>query len=236
MNATAGVTSEVWSHATGMHGNRRQIRGDRASCDLDALIDAPPGTQGQNDALIKPSERRLPHLKRVVVPIDDTELSRAAVPIARLVARRLKVPVHLVGVIELQRLLPPALAYLAAVNQSLFRELLSTQMLEIRGRLEEIARQCKDDQIEVTYAILRGSLDRCIEQSTSVGDMVIMAVPGPPTSGRAHGATGCGSSSSAAPSILVIGPLRAPITSLVVEAESIGDGAPGEREPAGTVV
>ncbi len=62
---------------------------------------------------------------RIVVPLDGSEVAERALPQAEELARRLSVPLHLVGVVDLTRLArygPYALAVSAAAFDQVFEE------------------------------------------------------------------------------------------------------------------
>lgn len=121
-----------------------------------------------------------PKIKRLLVPLDGSLRAAQAIPLAERLARQMKLPVHLVTVIDLNRALPPAYAY--------DPEAAATMSAELRGEagwaLRQAERMVNRNGVLVTSDIVNGEVVPSLEAARQPGDVVVMTTHGIGTATR----------------------------------------------------
>lgn len=121
-----------------------------------------------------------PQIKRLLVPLDGSLRAAQAIPFAERLAHQMKLPVHLVTVIDLNRALPPAYAY--------DPEAAATMSAELRGEagwvLRQAERMVSRNGVPVTSDIINGEVVPSLEAAREPGDVVIMTTHGIGTATR----------------------------------------------------
>ena len=114
--------------------------------------------------------------KRLVVPLDGSELAEAALPRAEELSHLCGAGIHLVRIIDLLSGRPMS-AYLA-MEAAGFAEATEAAMTESVEYLEEIRRQIADRGYDVTTEVRRGPASSELVQLVQPGDVLVMATHG----------------------------------------------------------
>jgi nucleotide-binding universal stress UspA family protein len=114
---------------------------------------------------------------RILVPLDDSNTSGLALPIADKLARLYNVPIHLVTVIDPITALPPAYAYLPSVDLDRHDalEALHGDANQLLNRAEIYLQRLGR---RVTSELVTGSTGRCLLGAIRKGDLVVMTTHG----------------------------------------------------------
>jgi len=115
-----------------------------------------------------------PHVSRLVVPLDGSPRAAQALPFTVSLARRLRLAVRLVMVIDPARMLPPAYAYDAEASAQMLARLRN----EAHNALTEAEHQLVDEGVEVTSELLYGPVNSSIEAAVQPGDVLVMTTHG----------------------------------------------------------
>lgn len=118
--------------------------------------------------------------KRIVVPLDGSDLASEALVSARELAQRLDVPIHLVRAID-----PTAINRVGSIGMGFdytaVDELLSEEEQDASTYIDEQVKTFSDEGFQVSGVVLRGYAAAAINSTTEEGDMLVMA---------SHGRTG----------------------------------------------
>ena len=121
---------------------------------------------------------RQPHrFSRIVLPLDGTDVSAAALPVATELAKRLSIPVLAVSTINLVPLTSPSMVQdigMAMNVEDVYEE--TRDSAEVW--LSAASRQLTADGVQNTTEFLNGSAAYAIESLTSAGDLIVMATHG----------------------------------------------------------
>lgn len=119
-----------------------------------------------------------PLIRRLLVPLDGSERSRAALPVASALARQLHASVLLVNVIDFTRAASPALAYGAAFSQDLYDEVMAGVLVDARRVLDSAGAKLMNDGIPAHWEVLEGSPAEAIIEVAAPGDLIVMTSHG----------------------------------------------------------
>lgn len=118
--------------------------------------------------------------KRIVVPLDGSDLANEALGKARELAGRLDVPIHLVRAID-----PTAINRVGSVglgfDYTAIDALLSEEEQDASSFIDAQVKSLSDEGYKVSGIVLRGYAAAAITSTTEEGDMLVMA---------SHGRTG----------------------------------------------
>jgi nucleotide-binding universal stress UspA family protein len=118
--------------------------------------------------------------KRIIVPLDGSELAEQALGQARDLATRLTIPLHLVRVVDTYRTQSlPATGM--ALDYSMLSELAEEEIEDAKTYLQEKVTQLNGEGLEVTGDVLHGPIARQIVAAAEKGDVIVMS---------SHGRTG----------------------------------------------
>ncbi|HVL25565.1 MAG TPA: universal stress protein [Thermomicrobiales bacterium] len=123
-----------------------------------------------------------PELRRAVVLLDGSPRAAQSLPFASRLARRLRLPVQFVMVIDPTRVLPPAYAYDAEALDNVITDLRETA----HWALKQAEGQLAAEGVQVESVLLYGPVMRCIQSAIEPGDVVVMTTHG---TGRAPAGT-----------------------------------------------
>jgi len=115
-----------------------------------------------------------PHISRLVVPLDGSARAAQALPFAASLARRLRLTVRLVMVIDPVRMLPPAYAY----DPEASAQMLARLRNEAHNALTGAELQLANEGVEVTSELLSGPVIPSIEAAVQMGDVLVMTTHG----------------------------------------------------------
>ncbi|MGH2562185.1 MAG: universal stress protein [Thermomicrobiales bacterium] len=127
------------------------------------------------------AEIRRPDVRRLVVPYDGSELAAEAVPVARRLAIRLGVAIHLIQAISSSAITMPYSSMEAAYSAEIIAELDQQMEQEAQASLDEIAQPLASAGVKVSTAVVTGDAAGAIDEATTDGDLVVMT---------SHGRTG----------------------------------------------
>lgn len=114
--------------------------------------------------------------KRVVLPLDGSDLAELAIPHAVQLARLTGADLHLVRVIDI--LGGQAFGAYVAIEAAGYAEATGAELAESAGYLEEIQRRLADRGFRVTTELRRGPAAHEVTQCADAGDVIVMATHG----------------------------------------------------------
>lgn len=115
--------------------------------------------------------------KRIVVPVDGSDIAELAFPNALELARLLDLPLHLVRVAD--DLSMEALSVTGATHESFHvLDLVSQDTRLIEEYLQETANDLRTHHVEVTTEILCGAPQHALVEAMNPGDLYVMATHG----------------------------------------------------------
>lgn len=115
--------------------------------------------------------------KRIVVPLDGSDLARQALPDAIKIARLGRVPVHLVRVIDLTQLDRYGL-YGFGGGGAAFQSLVDDEIDMAASDLEKVAVDLRNQGLAVTTDVRRGGVVFELQQTARPGDLFVIASHG----------------------------------------------------------
>jgi len=135
--------------------------------------------------LVRPSpgglESATADIRRLVVPLDGSELAEGALPVAVALAKRLRAQVRLVRAVELAATIA-SMNGLAVpsipVSGEVYEQVLEAVLGDARGYLVAVAVRLEQAGVAATWAVLEGSPFFAIAEATETGDLVVLASHG----------------------------------------------------------
>jgi nucleotide-binding universal stress UspA family protein len=119
-----------------------------------------------------------PAIQRVVVPLDGSPLAEEALPTAMSLARRLRVPAHLVTAIDVTKIVPVEIMPTMAFDAALYEETIAQIEADATTRLTQSAEQLQHEGPVTTWAVLHGSPFLAITDAVRPGDVIVMTSRG----------------------------------------------------------
>lgn len=118
--------------------------------------------------------------RRIVVPLDGSELAEAALPEAVKLAKHLGAPIHLVRAIDPTTWMPYAAGAepAPAISPDLATQLVGQSQQEARTGLATAAAKLAGSGVEVTQQVLEGSPFFAIADALQPGDLLVMTSHG----------------------------------------------------------
>ncbi|HVL23108.1 MAG TPA: universal stress protein [Thermomicrobiales bacterium] len=117
---------------------------------------------------------------RIVVPLDGSNVAEEALGNARELATQLKVPVHLIRVVDTYRAQAiPATGM--ALDYSMLAELAEEELADAREYMTSSVNALAQDGLDVTGEVLQGPVAPQIVDAAKPGDVIVMS---------SHGRTG----------------------------------------------
>ena len=123
----------------------------------------------------------LAEVRRLLVPLDGSDLAEAALPLARELAQRLEAPVHLVQAVDFTALLAPVTGGgVLAVSPpgEVYQELMETIERGARDYLASVAARLEAEGMTATWAVLDGSPYFAIADAAEPGDLIVLTSHG----------------------------------------------------------
>lgn len=118
--------------------------------------------------------------RKIIVPLDGSNLAAQALVHARELAQRLAVPLHLVRVVDayvINRIGATGLAF----DSSAVAELVAEEEQDATAFMDQQVAALRDQGLDVTGAVVRGPVAAAIVASAEPGDLIVIA---------SHGRTG----------------------------------------------
>lgn len=115
--------------------------------------------------------------KRIVVPLDGSDLAKQALPNAIIMARLSQAPIHLVRVIDLTQLDRYGL-YGFGGGALAFQSLVDDEMETATTELEKSASELRSQGMTVTTEVRRGGVVFELQQVAQPGDLYVIASHG----------------------------------------------------------
>jgi len=122
-----------------------------------------------------------PDIRRLVVPLDGSDLAAEALPVAIALAARLGVPVHLVRAVNRSSTMPfaPGLADgTSPAAAEIYEDLYQQARTDAERALDGAASQLRDAAIPTTREVLTGSAYAAIADAARPGDVIVMTSHG----------------------------------------------------------
>jgi nucleotide-binding universal stress UspA family protein len=114
---------------------------------------------------------------RIVVPLDGSEFANISLTHAKLLARRLDVPVHLVRAIDptvINRVGATSIGY----DYSAVDDLITEEERAATTFIDKQVESLEADGFNVTGVVLRGYAAAAVNSTTQEGDLIVMASHG----------------------------------------------------------
>ena len=115
-------------------------------------------------------------IKRLLVPLDGSELAEGALPVAIELAKRLHVPIHLVRAIDLAYFLAPMSPM--GVSAGVYDETVADVRSEIRSYLEGVVARLREQGVAADWTMLEGSPYVSVSAACAPGDLIVMTSHG----------------------------------------------------------
>ena len=116
----------------------------------------------------------VPAPKRLIVPLDGSDVASEALPLAESLAGRLRLAVHLLTVIDPDQLLPPSLAREVRPGTARYGEVLGGLQVDLQRRLDQIVRRLRSAGIAATAELRWGAAAACIAGIAEPGDVILL--------------------------------------------------------------
>jgi nucleotide-binding universal stress UspA family protein len=120
----------------------------------------------------------LPTIARVVVPLDGSDRSELALPIAARVANELGVSVEVISAIDLPQVVSPALGYGPAFEPELYAEMEGEATKNAEAHLDEAIAKLSNSGVMSTKHVSLGSAVAAINDFVNPGDLIVMTSRG----------------------------------------------------------
>ena len=114
---------------------------------------------------------------RIILPLDGSATSEAALPAAIEQAKAFKIPVHILRVVDTQ-VLEQASGSAAAFNYSMIGEMFEEESNDAKSYVEDMVKRLKAEGIEATYDVRVGPVASTILDVVKEGDMIVMGSHG----------------------------------------------------------
>ncbi len=124
------------------------------------------------------NEAPAPLIKRLIVPLDGSDLAFQALPFVELLAGSLPVPVLLVNVTDVVHDLNRAMAYGMPFRQEIYDEVIDNAREEARDLLREPAERLRRAGLEVIELVLDGQAAEAIAGTAEPTDVIVMTSHG----------------------------------------------------------
>lgn len=123
-------------------------------------------------------ERALPIIRRLIVPLDGSDLSAHALDVAVPLARKLHASLHLVNVADFSQCESPALVYGASYAKEIYDDVMESITTNAQTMLDEKKAIAEASGVAVTTEVLYGRASDAIKEKTARGDLIVMASHG----------------------------------------------------------
>lgn len=123
------------------------------------------------------TEEHLTMITRIVVPLDGSEVSEAALPEAIRQAKAFDLPVHVVRVVD-SRALEQVGGSAAAFNYSMLGEMFSQESEESQKYVAATQERLEGEGLKVTGDVRIGPVAQGILETVEPGDMIVMGSHG----------------------------------------------------------
>ena len=119
-----------------------------------------------------------PTIRRLIVPLDGSPLAEASVPVARSLALRLHLPIHLLTVIESTGSLAIELATAAVVSAQFFADEVTRLRDDAEAVLDEPDERLRRAGVMTSREVLHGEPGLAIAGAVHAGDLIVMTSRG----------------------------------------------------------
>lgn len=117
-------------------------------------------------------------IERIVVPLDGSPLSLAALPVAAALGSQLGVPITLLSVVDAEGSSSVGLVYASAFSNEIYEQLLADEQADAATSLERLAADLRMPGQAVTCQVLSGPTAKVISGNTRPGDLIVMTSHG----------------------------------------------------------
>jgi nucleotide-binding universal stress UspA family protein len=128
-----------------------------------------------DDAL---AEVALPIIRRIVVPLDGSDLAASALEVAMPVAKSLNASLHLVNVADFSQCESPAMIYGASYAKEVYDDVMESITTNAQTMLADRKAKAELVGLAVTTEVLYGRAPDAIKEKTGRGDLIVMASHG----------------------------------------------------------
>jgi nucleotide-binding universal stress UspA family protein len=114
---------------------------------------------------------------RIVIPLDGSDVSEAALPEATRQARAFDLPIHIVRVVD-TRVLEQVGGSAAAFNYSMLGEMFADESDDAQRYIDETRTRLEGEGLTVTSDVRVGPVAQAILEEVQPGDMIVMGSHG----------------------------------------------------------
>jgi nucleotide-binding universal stress UspA family protein len=125
-----------------------------------------------------PTEGGAQEIRRLIVPLDGSDLAAQALPFVEALAGSHNVPVVLVKVTDLAQELAGAMVYGAAINREVYDEVLANARAKARDELVLAGERLRSAGITASEEVLDGHVAEAIAGFARTGDVIVMTSHG----------------------------------------------------------
>jgi nucleotide-binding universal stress UspA family protein len=124
------------------------------------------------------TERALPNITRVVVPLDGSDRAELALPVAAAVSREVGASVELISAVDLPQVVSPSLGYAPAFAPEFYTEMEKEATGNAEKHLDEAIGKLGESGVTATKHISLGSAVHSINDIVKPGDLIVMTSRG----------------------------------------------------------
>jgi nucleotide-binding universal stress UspA family protein len=125
-----------------------------------------------------PAAHALPHVDRVIVPLDGSDRAKLALPVAAVMAKQLGAAVELLTAVDLPQVVSPAMAYGPAFSPEFYTEIEEATTRTANEQLDEAITELATHGVTANKHVMLGSAVAAILDFAKHGDLVIMTSRG----------------------------------------------------------
>lgn len=125
-----------------------------------------------------PTEALAPAIRRLIVPLDGSDLATQALPFVKQLAGSLRVPVLLIHVTDVVHDLNRAMTYGMPFRQEVYDEIIDNAREEARNLLRDPAERLRGAGLEAIELVLDGQAAGAIASTTEPTDVIVMTSHG----------------------------------------------------------
>ena len=115
-------------------------------------------------------------IRRLIVPLDGSDLAEASLPLVVDLAKQLGIPVHLVRALNLAAVLTPLVdggGLLVSPSPEVYEQMTESVESDAREYLMSVSTRLEEEGVSATWSVLEGSPFFAIAEATETGDLLV---------------------------------------------------------------
>ena len=115
-------------------------------------------------------------IRRLIVPLDGSDLAEASLPLVVDLAKQLGIPVHLVRALNLAAVLTPLVdggGLLVSPSPEVYEQMTESVESDAREYLTSVSTRLEEEGVSATWSVLEGSPFFAIAEATETGDLLV---------------------------------------------------------------